>query len=224
MELGLDLKLRSWSWNWSWNLRSWNWSWSWNLRSWSCSWSWYFGDLPELELELELKPPELELELELIFWRLAGVGVGVGVETSGVGVVVGVDIMELTPTLIMSPHNQVKYCFALTYYSVVKSFWNFAQSWCISAEFCATWSLKMIRQQKWVFWTNQISLDLIEHADADAKYMPFCRWHFQMHFLASFVPKGAADQTMNIASDNGLALNWRQAIIKGPIMTWLTDA
>ena len=45
-----------------------------------------------------------------------------------------------------------------------------------------------------------------------------------MHFLASFVPKGAVDQTMNIASDNGLALNWRQAIIKGPIMTWLTDA
>ena len=46
-------------------------------------------------MELELKPPELELEL--IFWRLAGVVVGVGVETSGGGV--GVDIMELTPTL-----------------------------------------------------------------------------------------------------------------------------
>ena len=108
MELGLDLKLWSWSWNWSWNLwiwnwswswyseicRSWNWSWSWNLRSWSWSWSWYSGYLPELELELELKPREFEFEFELIFWRLAGVRVGV--ETSGVGV----DIMELTPTLL----------------------------------------------------------------------------------------------------------------------------
>ena len=103
MELGLDLKLRSWSWNWSWNLRSWNWSWSWNLRSWSWSWSWYSGDLPELELELELKPPELELEL--IFWRLAGVGVGVGVETSGVGV----DIMELTPTLILTATEYISW-------------------------------------------------------------------------------------------------------------------
>ena len=37
------------------------------------------------------------------------------------------------PECIMGPHNQVKYCFALTYYSVVKSFWNFAQSTAVSA-------------------------------------------------------------------------------------------
>ena len=37
------------------------------------------------------------------------------------------------PECIMGPHNQVKYCFALTYYSVVKSFWNFAQSMAVSA-------------------------------------------------------------------------------------------
>ena len=37
------------------------------------------------------------------------------------------------PECIMGPHNQVKYCFALTYHSVVKSFWNFAQSTAVSA-------------------------------------------------------------------------------------------
>ena len=35
--------------------------------------------------------------------------------------------------------------------------------------------------------------------------------------IASFVPKGAVDQTMNVASDHGLALNWHQAIINNDL-------
>ena len=35
--------------------------------------------------------------------------------------------------------------------------------------------------------------------------------------ITSFVPKGAVDQTMNVASDRGLALNWHQAIINNDL-------
>ena len=52
-------------------------------------------DFKSLELELELKPPELELELKLI------VSSGTGIENNGIGI--GIEKMELTPTLYV-PH------------------------------------------------------------------------------------------------------------------------
>ena len=56
-------------------------------------------------------------------------------------------------------HLKLKSCLLINYLSVVKSFWNFAQSMAVALP-CSVQNLKMIWQPKWMLWMNKFLQDL----------------------------------------------------------------
>ena len=50
----------------------------------------------------------------------------------------------------------LKYHLPVTFFSVLKSFWNFCRAP------CSLWKFKLISQRKWLFWMNKISQELNE--------------------------------------------------------------